>query len=316
MRKLLRRSNRRAKKTVQAEELETRTLLTGTVRVGLKGDTLTIRGNNQDNVIQINAGAEDVEDLIQGEDGTRIKFARKLVRAVERGGAEDISAVDISMRGGNDVVLIDGNGEGIFGDLNVDLGDGGDTFVAVDGFIEGDVTIENPDASSYIALANIEIEGDLSFVGSRSSEVFAMCDVFVDGDVDISMKKGHDTVLITTSEISDDLRVSLGRGQDLLGIVDTFVGDDTDVFGYTGDDGALFQDNDWDMPTTDSIETIYTDANDVPDDIVDAATAKVEDLLEDLDDSDLDVPPTLEDAAIKLNEIFNGEEEEDDMDLA
>lgn len=314
MPKLQRRSNRRSRKTVQAETLETRTLLTGTVRVGLKGDTLTIRGNNQDNVIHIDASAGDLEDLIQGEDGTRIKYSRKLVRAVERGGSEDISAVDISMRGGNDVVLIDGNGSGIFGDLNVDLGDGGDTFVAVDGFIEGDVTIENPDASSYVAMANIEIDGDLTFIGSRSSEIFALCDVFVEGDANISMKKGHDTVLITTSEIGDDLRVSMGRGSDLLAVVDSFVGDDTEVFGYLGDDGALFEGNDWSAPEVSSVETVYTDADDVPDDVVDAVTAEIAELLEDLDDSDLDVPPTLEDAAVKLDNIFNGEDEDDDMD--
>lgn len=285
-------------------------MLTGTVKVGLKKDLITIKGNNKDNSIVIDANANDLADLVQGTDGTKIKYARKLVRAIERG-ADGFSGVSIDMKKGNDTVVIDGNGAAIEGDLYVDLGDGGDVFVAVDGAVAGNVMIENPDASAYVALANVEIEGDLTYVGSPSGEIFAMCDVFVDGDVDISTKKGHDTVIIATSEITDDLRVSLGRGDDLLAIVDSFVGDNTDVYGYTGHDGAVFDGNVWDPPSVSDVETVYTDVDDVPQDVVDAVTDKLADLFEALDDADIDVPPTLEGAAIKLDEIFNGGDDEE-----
>ena len=193
----------------QIEQLETRSLLTGTVNVVLSAsNSLTITGDDDNNAINIDISEDGVRVTTTG--GTALKINGVLdgdSNVVFPLPAAPFKDVKIDMKGGNDTVNItvdNGSGSGlgtgagsgaadplaITGDLTVKLGDGNNSF-NLD-------LIGDGGGNGAVALS---VGGDVKITGGKGSD-------FVDLDFDDTEDQDGNTVFI-----GKGLTIDLGDGE-------------------------------------------------------------------------------------------------------
>jgi hypothetical protein len=194
---------------LRIESLERRLMLAGDVTVDLIRGDLIIRGDELDNSITIEPGAEEGQYVVTGNDTT------------VHGGDEPIVVEDdvlIFMGDGADVVVLDGSG--------------GDSGLVV----PDDLRIITGAGDDEVLLQDVTVGDDLLILTSRGGDTVTLTDATVGDDAIISTSADNDVVLIENSTIEDDLRIGTGTGDDELLIVDSTIGDDATLNTWQGDD--------------------------------------------------------------------------------
>jgi hypothetical protein len=228
-----------------------------TVRVD-RGGNLLVEGDREANAIEIHPydiGA----GTVTGVGSTLVNGAKS---AEFTGASGDFR---FWMRGGDDrVVVSDGDGNHVLGDLEVDLGPGNDSLLVQNFFVHddlevrgnsGDDTIELADTVFVLGRADIRTSAGDDRVVFRPAAFFDPLVIVFERDFEVRTGPGRDFVHLAGARFQRGVEVNLGHDDDLgeLGGVQGGVSvcgcafDDPDVLshvrfrGGAGNDGAVLE---------------------------------------------------------------------------
>lgn len=262
---------------VRFEQLETRRLLAGDVAVALDADgDLSIQGDQVANDISVTADANG-DLVITGNDGTTVTYDGTTHDAGEAVTVSGVTGdVVINMKGGNDVVLVDGGtnpielpgslvihtglGEdmvtvtgvtlGAGDDDTGDTGDTGDTDDTDDDDDDASLVIGLGGGNDTLVVENVAAENVLLHAGQGDDDMSVDLGLPAAGEesltenVVVHAGGGDDTVAVS-NVASEHLLVHLGAGDDGGGtdangaavpMLDTIMSDHVHVIGGRGDD--------------------------------------------------------------------------------
>jgi hypothetical protein len=230
---------------LRLENLEHRAMLAGDVTTQFAGGNLVIRGDAEDNNIQIEASAEgdlvvsagdsetDSPTTIDGE--TTFSGVSSVIVMLgdgddtfEVGSGEVDGNVIVVAGAGDDTVTLGGDAEASTGDDSPG-GDGGDDTGG--NALAGDPLVEE------LAEPQLIVGGNLIVSGGQGDDTVTATNVMVEGDVSVLLAAGDDEVTLDAVTLdtlaSGELKVITGAGDDVVSI-DGFLGAEADVHVTTG----------------------------------------------------------------------------------
>jgi hypothetical protein len=200
------------------ERLEDRTLLAGNVIVWMSSGSLTVRGDAQDNDIDV----EQIDDQtweVSGYGGTLINGCPAPKRFtgfnLTRGN------VSIDMQGGDDVVHVYVRGNGIPGDLRIDLGPAAGSRsqqAVVDGRgqqaprIGKELRINGSAENDDIDLFRLQVQDAVNIAVGHGDNTVKMQNIEVGGALSIVAGDGEDTIDLDRVDVRRALDIAAGHG--------------------------------------------------------------------------------------------------------
>jgi Ca2+-binding RTX toxin-like protein len=247
---------------LRLESLESRSLLAGNVLASVTDGSLSITGNADANLILITQTADNAF-RISGNAGTEINGSAFVDLTNVSG------AVNINLRGGNDVVVFNGPAAGagfvadFDGDFSIDAGAGNDSLTLSNIEVDGDVSINTGAGNDRLTASEIEATGDVSVnagVGNDNltltgasaaslsvnlgagNDTAQLTDLDVDGAISLNAGDGNDSLTISGAASADDdadnVSVNLGGGNDTLNVSGLDVVGNVNVTGGAGNDSV------------------------------------------------------------------------------
>lgn len=212
------------------DSLESRVVPAGNVIATLKGNILSIMGDNQANSITVtsdSAGAWTISGLdqttingssnpftINPSDPTKNKGKDKAKppKAV----AKSPVRLMVNMRGGDDTVEIDGGDVKVGKNTSIKLGQGNDT-LTVDGLFAGDNSrYDGESGNDTITVTNSSFTTSALLSGGVGSDTINIDNVDFGKAARIDAGNGADFVKVTGSTFGPDARFNMGPGNDEL----------------------------------------------------------------------------------------------------
>ena len=228
------------------ESLESRNLMAGNVTADVVAGSLILQGDGQSNGVVI------MPVFAAG----RVQPGAFMVRGAEWEGPTTINGqsqflfrfvnddIEIRMAGGQDLVILGGNGNriGITDDLIIDTGDGGDAVWVSDVDVGGRVQVNTGSGRDEVNLIDLtvrELSSYIELVVSTGNDAdrFYGDSLSVTGKmlVDTGLDAQTDTVQLVRSGIVRDVWITTGSGNDTVEL-DTFVCDDLQINSGDGQD--------------------------------------------------------------------------------
>ena len=151
-------------------------MLAGIVQVNLAGDNLVVSGDYRDNAFTVNLGATSMDELVVGQDETRIRFSRSLRNGFDLSNLRDVR---ISTGSGNDTVVVNGNNVEIRDDFVVNLGRGEDSlYVVADKsssfVINDDVRVRGASGDDSVLFSYVTVRDDIRMHLGAGSDVLGL----------------------------------------------------------------------------------------------------------------------------------------------
>ena len=199
------------------ETLEDRKLLAGNVVANITNSgNLVINGDGANNNISVEI-SEDGFVAITGNDGENIDAGNLEFSRVS-------GDVRINMRGGDDIVLVDGGGNELpVRNLNLIAGSGNDR-VAVQNVasITGNLVINTGSGNDEVYMNYAETSGDLT-ISSGSGDDYILAGVQAK-NITIKSGSGNDVIGLYQSNASEDVLITSSSGDDLVNVGDSSSG--------------------------------------------------------------------------------------------
>lgn len=243
------------------EMLESREMLAGNVTAEIRGDDLSIRGDNASNVLTISYSPNGVR--LTPSPGTTVNgssFSRTFNYSddlrIDMGDGNDTLYVGSS--GGGRIVVNDdltiklGRGRDyvslqnvqIDDDLTVDMGSGSfDQFWMSWSWVGDDMSVRASGDASSINFSVSTVRDDLKLTGTNGNDNITVRTVRVNDDASISSRGGADSIVVGrfnnqfgSSYVGDDLRIQSGSGNDNVTLHELIVGDRTSISTQSGND--------------------------------------------------------------------------------
>jgi len=193
------------------QPLEPRQLLAGNVFVKLDAGNLTVVGNHESNAFSINLNATTPELLVQGQDGTSVRFADSIADGFS---PSEIVNLRVYTNAGDDAVTIDGRSNLARGELVVSLGFGDDSLYMVGGVFDGNATVYAGANHDSVFIHNTSFGGNLALIKGAGADVSVLDSVKVAGQTRFIGQFGSDAMLVRNSTFSDGAYFELGEGPD------------------------------------------------------------------------------------------------------
>jgi hypothetical protein len=193
------------------ERLESRRLLAASVKQS--GNTLTITGDNADDVILVVGGGAGEVEVFTDSDGNGLADD-------SLGVFSGVGNLKINSKGGDDDV-------GVFnvelqGNVDIKTGNGDDVAVLMNGAIQGNVTLNtgsgNDVAGTAGVFADITIGGNLKIRTGNGNDGVSLSFTQLAGDLDVNAGSGDDLVHIEEDDVAlgGGIRLNGARGNDYL----------------------------------------------------------------------------------------------------
>lgn len=281
---------RRTLENTATEQLESRTLLTGTVKVAWVAGDIVIKGDAKDNAILIDLSQDEPQDIFTGLDGTRIRFDGQLRRADDLSDLRRLDDIRFDMRLGDDTVIVLSDDFVTPDDVKVDLGFGEDTFVMIGDeqdptFVNGDLSIRSRGKETTIGLANVEIRDDLKIKTGREQDAIVLSDVEVGDNTTVATRRSSDIIVAIDSVFGSTTRVRMGSGSDVLMAINSEVDGTLYARGSSGRDTALVDgDSTTDRIRRSGIDRLATNLNQLPDSLISSIEGRLDELSDQADD--------------------------------
>ncbi len=218
--------------------LESRKLLAGGVYASLSGENLTVIGDYQDNSFSINLNATTAENLVQGQDGTQVRYANALLSGFD---SIDIFNIYVYSNSGNDTVSIDGRSPTAKGELVVSLGYGDDSLYVKGGEFGNNVTVYAGANHDSVSFDETQVSGNLALIAGAGMDAFALNAVDIVGETRFFGQFGHDTMLVNDSSFGQNAYIELGDGADRYESVGSQYAGRISVRGRLGFDTAMLE---------------------------------------------------------------------------
>lgn len=228
------------------QRLEPRLACAGVVTATLRGDTLTLVGDDLANAVEIRSdglGGIEVGDAFTG---TQFRHAGRLLPALS---LPNVGRLTIRLAGGDDQVRFTrpvDRPPATFSRLDVDLGRGGDLLFARELSVSGRTTVKGGQGDDRLALEESRFFGDLRLeVGDDSDSVSVGRGLLVAGGLTIDGGRGDDEILAGARDrpavgpaldVEGGLSISTGDGADLVEVLDAGVGRDLRIGAGRHDD--------------------------------------------------------------------------------
>lgn len=218
-----------------SDALEPRVMLDGNVRVILSGDTLTIRGDDAANSLDVVVDEVNGTVEFDGFDGTTVEL---IANGVSTGPQDDVEVdlgdldrpirnLNVNLLRGNDTIFFDGGGLLIAtNDVNVNGREGSDTIEMVDFEVGDDLKVIGHGGNDQIFLADVAVGDDLRVYGNNNDDLIEIDRALVGDDMSLVGGRGDDGVLVNATVVGDDMRVWLGSGENVAIVTQTVVDDD------------------------------------------------------------------------------------------
>ena len=197
------------------ESLEQRTLLAGTLTVGVEGGVLTLTGDGLANqaVATVTGPGIQIVGLngttIVSEPGIDLNAAPNVFAAVL---PPSVEGVVVRMGGGNDRLRIDGGAAPVAGNITVNMGSGNDAVVARNLRAAGDITVLHGGGLDRSALLNSAAGDDILARGSDGNDAVSFANVAAGDDVIVRLEGGADGINAARVRAGDDISVRTGEG--------------------------------------------------------------------------------------------------------
>ena len=206
-------SRRRYRPLLTLQTLESRVLPAGVVKVTVNGDDVAIKGDGNDNNIEIvnRSGVVTVESsdtMIEGGDtGVAVMDLNNLV---------------IVTKGGSDSVFFPDGGLDVGGNFVVNMGGGSFDYLGMDGTdspltVRGNSNIKMGGGGNMVQLFETTFEGSVSI---RTGNSLDLIEVFPDtvfqGPVLVKSGGGDDSLFAFGAEFQDTVSINTGGGNDSL----------------------------------------------------------------------------------------------------
>jgi hypothetical protein len=232
---------------VEAQQLESKQLLTGVVTLAITGANISAVGDSSANELDIQIGAANI--TVAGLNGTVLKNANGVV--IPNGTAFPKPAngnLSVNLKGGDDVITVNATGAFTANNVTVDTGSGNDKVsvlraaggsydikgsVSLDtGSGDDDVAVTDvvKQAGAQTAAAFIAIANDTAATGNQTINVAK--------NLKISTGNGNDSVGLLGVEVKGNLKIHSGFGHgDNVGVSNVRVGGNMDLI--YGDTNAI-----------------------------------------------------------------------------
>lgn len=220
------------------QTLESRRLLAGDVDVFIRHDSLVLRGDADDNSVEI--VATSVGDIVvSGKDGTTINgeaepfviagaaatIERDLIARLGRG--DNTLLVD-GVTIGDDFVYYGGRDDDSVGLLRTDVGD--------------DVTIRGGRGDFNFSLDISNVGDDLRISSFGGSSTIVVDDSLIADDTSLLLHGDEAFIVVRDSVHADDVFIRTGGGEDFVAVIGSELGDDTFLLLGSGDDSLYLED--------------------------------------------------------------------------
>lgn len=195
---------------------EQRLLLDGNVAAVVDHGTLTLKGDEADNSVEITTSAVGI--IVRGLNGTTIN-----------------GSADVFVAFAGTTVLP--------GDVRIDLKDGDDVaLLSGELTIERDVRINAGRGDDRIGLDGVEVEGRVVVKGQTGNDGLYLNDVAVSESVRFESRRGDNTLSVNNSALADDLKFRGGRGNDAAHLDEVTIGGDLRLSLQEGSNGVYLED--------------------------------------------------------------------------
>jgi hypothetical protein len=232
------------------ELLESRILLSGTVTLKSAHGRLFITGDDQANQIVISEHNNLVD--VGGLAGTTLVGAHKDIAG------KFFRGIVVTLKGGNDLVTFSGH---LFGDLNIDTGDGNDIIAVANASVSNDMLIKSGPGDDGVDVSNssirfiAEVEQDTGRDATVFSSVhvgtnlkindlvgnaqMSLSRVFVGANTTINTGDTSDGVAIHHSRLNGSVKINTAGGNDSIILTDTHTNDSVSIDAGTGTNHVL-----------------------------------------------------------------------------
>lgn len=214
----------------------------GMVQVTQKGGNLKIKGDREDNKIELSQSQAN-EITVTGMDGTGIVGGPTFTNV--------LGIVDIRMEAGNDVVTAPGVLD-LDGSIHVNLGKGDDALtlsrldvggnIRAQGSAGEDTVLIGDETDTFVVLA----AGDLILTGGGGADDLDIHDPIIQGSIRMIGGGGDDDLSVefdnTSADVLGNLYMSGGPGMDTLELTDPVVGEKVAMNGGPGMDTIIMDD--------------------------------------------------------------------------
>ena len=228
---------------VSADSLERRTMLAGTVTLGMSGNDLSLIGDGAANRVQVVVRGNSVEvssldgtTRIAGDNGNLDDDARDGVFSTVIG--RRVDDVRVNLQGGDDVLSVFGRRIRVTGDIEIEGGRGDDTIAVKEVFANDDIEIEGGAGSDLISLLNSRAEDDVKIDLGGGDDAVSLARVRAGDDLRVKGRDGDDAVFMARVRVRDDVTVRTGDGQS-LGLYASVKADDILIKGGDQTDGVI-----------------------------------------------------------------------------
>ena len=237
-------SKRAQKNSWQYERFEPRQLLAGVVFVDMIGNNLHVVGDHQGNAVEIDLNATQSSNLVQGQNGTTVRFSNDFDAGVDLSRMRDLR---IFSNSGDDTITIKGDSSFIRDDLIVSLGYGNDSLYVVGNEaapfeISDDFKLYAMAGHDSLMLSDVSIGDDAFLFGGAGADAFSLNRTEVGDRFYAWGQYGHDEFLVNESSFGDDVRIEFGLGADRLEANRSQFGDRMIVNGRQGWDTMMIRD--------------------------------------------------------------------------
>ncbi len=206
-------TRRRRTYSAQFEKLESRLLLAGDVAAIVRGGDLILRGDSEDNSVEVRPN-EDGGLSVYGVDGTTVN-----------GSADPVAVFE-------DTVVPD--------DIRALLGSGDDRVRFESMTVRDDVKVIAGSGADSVGFYAVDVIGTLSTIGGRGSDAFSLDESSVGDLLHVSMSKGQDTIGIDASTVSGHTCLFGGSGSDQIVFRDSTLEKPVLVATGSGQDRVIF----------------------------------------------------------------------------
>lgn len=192
---------RRSPTTLGLQELEPRLALAGDVNVSFRGGTVTLQGDNQANNIWIYQDAGNTVIMpppFEIGGATRIRFGGAILGAPLV--IEGVHTINADMRGGDDVLMIDGD--------------------VADPLSLRAVSVNGGSGLNTLELRNLTVARNLTVHGGNGSDFIRVEEATVGSNVRVHAGSGENRVAIESVEAFGVLEVLTGAGGDAVQLLD------------------------------------------------------------------------------------------------
>lgn len=216
--------------------LEARKMLAGAVFVNWVDQNLIVVGNAEDNSVAINLNATMPEQLVQGQDGTRVRFSESFQSNFDPSAAFDLRVFG---NDGNDTITIDARSNTARSEFVASLGSGDDTLYVEGGVFDDNATVYGLAGDDSVYFENTRFNGNVAFIAGVGADVFAINGIETQQSTRFVGQSGNDTVLFYDSMIMGNAFIEMGDDADRFETVDTSYGMRFSVRGRIGDDTSM-----------------------------------------------------------------------------